>query len=152
MSDLGLANFTGARNSFALSEGIIDRELVGTPTQDTAHIPLGFTAPAPAQRPVPAHSYSLPGNGVPTIEEAQPYDPNSSLQRATRTNNRQRNVPRRFSQLPADASEFGMAITPGQTPVENALGLDLGMEAAPAPRIMVPMPRVQMDQFLRSFR
>jgi hypothetical protein len=45
-----------------------------------------------------------------------------------------------------------MAITPGQTPVENALGLDLGMEAAPAPRIMVPMPRVQMDQFLRSFR
>ncbi|KAF8213255.1 hypothetical protein K438DRAFT_1803669 [Mycena galopus ATCC 62051] len=138
------------RNSTASSEGILGHELVTTPRQDSMR-PLGFAAgPAPAQRPAHTHSYSLPGNAVPTLEDVVSYDPNSSLQRTTHVNNRQRTVPRRFSQLPA-ASEFGMVAPAEQTPVENALGLDLGVDAHAPPLITAPTPRVQMGGFLRSW-
>ncbi|KAF7339805.1 RING-type domain-containing protein [Mycena venus] len=166
MSDLGeIANFPliaqapERRNSVSSQEEILDRELVATPRQDGARgTLLGFTAevaqmPALAQRPAHAHSYSLPANALPTLGngDAQPlsYDSNNSLQRVTRMNNRQRAAPRRFPQLPANTSEFGQAEVP--PPMANALGLDLGMEAAPAPMITAPTPRVQMGHFLRSW-
>ncbi|KAF7339628.1 RING-type domain-containing protein [Mycena sanguinolenta] len=160
MSDLGeIANFPlmgqgpAQRYSMASSSGVLDRQFVSTPTQDTAPtLPLGFTAapPAPAQRPGPAHSYSLPGNALPTLEDVVHHDPNSTLQRATHTNNRQRTVPRRFSQVPA-TSEFGMVIPNEQAPMDNALGLDLGMDARAGLTITAPTPRVQMGHFIRSW-
>jgi hypothetical protein len=159
----GLVSFPQAptqRNSMSSVDGILDRGLTATPRQEDPRVPLGFVAasPVPTQlRPGHAHSYSLPANALPTLGDADApvsYDANS-LQRSTRINNRQRTVPRRFSQLPVGASEFGVVATalPREPPpLENALGLELGMEAAPAlPMITAPTPRVQMAPFLRSW-
>ncbi|KAJ6604469.1 hypothetical protein DFH09DRAFT_1122796 [Mycena vulgaris] len=155
MSEFGdIANFPmfpqgeGRRNS-TLSDEILDRGMVATPRPEAP--PLGFLQAAPV-RPGHAHSYSLSSLEAPHLNEA------NSLPPANHVNNRQRTVPRRFSQLPVGASEFGvvpaappftMATEP--PPIQNALGLDLGAEATEPHRITAPTPRVQTTHFMRSW-
>ncbi|KAJ7107614.1 hypothetical protein C8R43DRAFT_199641 [Mycena crocata] len=140
------------RNSLSSQDGaLLDRGLVATPRQDSGQ-PLGFVQPT---RPGHAHSYSVPSNTLPLVEsEDSSYEVNS-LQRSTRVNNRQRTVPRRFSQLPTGTPEFGINPMPtAPPPIENALGLELGAAAAsPEPHnpITAPTPRVQMAPYIRSW-
>ncbi|KAJ7655008.1 hypothetical protein DFH06DRAFT_1201333 [Mycena polygramma] len=155
----GLATFPlvpSRRNSTSSTDPVLDRGLVTTPRPDDGRVPLGFVDAAP-MRPAHVHSYSLPSDSLPTLNNAETqaaYDA-SSLQRSTRVNNRQRTVPRRFSQLPTGASEFGVAeghmLPVEPPPIENALGLELGREAAPTPRITAPTPRVQMQHFIHTW-
>ncbi|KAJ7169698.1 hypothetical protein C8R46DRAFT_1089695 [Mycena filopes] len=84
------------------------------------------------------NSVSSTDGGWPRSRPAEPaYDANAALQRSTRVNNRQRTVPRRFSQLPTGASEFGLGL-------EAAVPVGHG-------QITAPTPRVGMTSFLRSF-
>ncbi|KAJ7139941.1 hypothetical protein C8R44DRAFT_868034 [Mycena epipterygia] len=158
MSEIGdltsfplIAPVEARMNSVGSLDEILDRGLMTTPRQDSRP-PLGFTGAAPV-RPGHAHRYSLPGNTFPSLEGLDTHDANS-LQRSTGVNNRQRTAPRRFSQLSTGTSEFGAvpaAMPQEPPPIENALGLELGMEAAPSHTITAPTPRVQVAQFLRSF-
>ncbi|KAJ6574925.1 hypothetical protein B0H19DRAFT_619302 [Mycena capillaripes] len=149
LSEIGdIANFPRAP-AFPANE-ILERGLVATPRQE-------FDAPPPEHaRPGHVHSYSLPRNAFPILENADAaaaYDA-SSLQRATH-NNRQRTVPRRFSQLPTGVSEFGEAplMMPAEPPpIQNALGIEFGVEAASGPpAITAPTPRVQLTHMMRSW-
>ncbi|KAJ7706376.1 hypothetical protein B0H17DRAFT_1326041 [Mycena rosella] len=149
MSEIGdLANFPlmpsgDARRTSTSSLGeMLDRGLSSTPRPEDAR-PLGFREAAPVR---PGHVHSQPLSSLEMADATRAYDANS-LQRANRTDRRSA----RFSQLPAGTpTEFGMAAEP--PPIQNALGLDLGMAAAAEPlAITAPTPRVQTTHYLRSW-
>ncbi|KAJ7293399.1 hypothetical protein C8J57DRAFT_1210950 [Mycena rebaudengoi] len=170
----------GARNSIGSLDEIRsnildDREQLTTPHADSPL--LGFAEPSHLRH---AHRFSLPGNShLPSEPPAvEVYNEGNSLHRSHRTNNRQRTVPRRFSTLPVgtsalslpahtvpapadvsefgafqqnDAAEFGMR---AESPLENALGLDLGaldLGSATPPTITAPTPRHQAATFMRNW-
>ncbi|KAK7064379.1 RING-type domain-containing protein [Favolaschia claudopus] len=165
MSDLGgLTNFPllatiPAQPASVSSHQLSERSMTATPRQD--HAPrtlLGFTgAPAStaASRNQPTHNQPGADNGNAPVS----YDPNSYHPYSYDTNmydpniydpnSRRRSAPRRVPQPSTDSS--GRNTVDPQS-MDNALGLDLGVEAAStAPLITAPTPRVQMGHFLRSW-
>ncbi|KAJ7071206.1 hypothetical protein C8F01DRAFT_1109541 [Mycena amicta] len=132
-----LLNFpnAGARGNYVTEEWpILDRGLVSTPRMDD-ELPLGFTRPTAEPRAAHGHSYSVPGPALAMVPETYTH--------SSHENNRSRAIPRPFSQRLA--AELGMA-----SPMENALGLELGLDPYHT-TINAPTPRVQLAPYFNSW-